>query len=98
MIVVRERMLSKNFPKYMELRSSIIDSNPSSFEEETYQEVWRYAIVEEYTYVMRNDVWDIVLRQEGKSVVISRWLYNIKHPTNGSIEKFKVIFVLIVFS
>jgi hypothetical protein len=56
------------------------------------------AMVEEYTSIMRNDVWDIVSRLEGKSVVSSRWLYKIKHVADGSIEKFKVRFVVRGFS
>jgi hypothetical protein len=39
---------------------------------------------------MKNDVWDIVPRSEGKSVVSSKWLYKIKHVADGSIEKFKM--------
>jgi hypothetical protein len=46
-------------------------------------------MVEKYNSIMRNDIWDIVSKPEGKLVVSSRWLYNIKHDTNGSIEKFK---------
>jgi hypothetical protein len=55
-------------------------------------------MVEEYTSIMKNDVCDIVLRLEGKSVVSSKWLYKIKHVANGSIEKFKVRFVVRGFS
>jgi hypothetical protein len=40
-------------------------------------------MVEEYTSIMKNDVWDIVPRLEGKSVVSSRWLYKIKHVADG---------------
>jgi hypothetical protein len=47
---------------------------------------------------MRNDVWDIVPILEGKSDVISRWLYKIKHVSYGIIEKFKVRFVVTRFS
>jgi hypothetical protein len=82
----------------MVLMSSIIDVEPSSFEEATDQQVWWDAMVEEYTSIMRNDVWDIVSRPEGKSVVSSRWLYKIKHVADGSIEKFKVRFVVRGFS
>jgi hypothetical protein len=46
----------------------------------------------------KNDIWDIVPRPKRKSVVSSNWLYKIKHPTNGSIEKFKVRFVAREFS
>jgi hypothetical protein len=55
-------------------------------------------MVEEYTSIMKNDVWDIVPRLEGKSVVSSKWLYKIKHATDGSIEKFKARFVVRGFS
>ena len=47
---------------------------------------------------MRNDVWNIVSRLEGKSVVSSRWLYKIKNAANGSIKKFKARFVVRGFS
>ena len=41
---------------------------------------------------MKNDVWDIVPRQKRKSVVTSKWIYKIKHATDGSIKKYKVRF------
>ena len=42
---------------------------------------------------MKNDVWEVVPKPEGKSVVSSKWIYKIKHTVNGSIEKYKAIFV-----
>jgi hypothetical protein len=62
---------SEEVLNYMVLMSSIIDVEPSSFEEATDQQVWQDSMVEEYTSIMRNDVWDIVPRPEGKSVVSS---------------------------
>ena len=50
-------------------------------------------MIEEYQSIMKNDVWDVVPRPEQKSVVTSKWIYNIKHATDGSIEKYKAIFV-----
>ena len=47
---------------------------------------------------MKNDVWDIVLKPEGKSVVSSKWIYKIKHAADGSIEKYKARFVARGFS
>ena len=55
-------------------------------------------MIEEYQSVMKNDVWDVVPITEGKSVVTSKWIYNIKHATDDSIEKYKEIFVAWVFS
>lgn len=55
-------------------------------------------MVEEYISIMRNDVWDIVPRPEGKSLVTSRWIYKIKYAADGSIEKYKVRFMARGFS
>jgi hypothetical protein len=53
---------------------------------------------EEYDSIMQNDVWEVVPRLEGKSVVNSRWLYNIKYATYGNIEKHKALFMARGFS
>jgi hypothetical protein len=73
--------------------SHIIDTEPSFNGEDTCQQVWQDSMTEEYQSIMKNDVWDIVLISEGKSVVTSKWIYKIKHAANGSVEKYKVRFV-----
>ena len=45
-----------------------------------------------------SDLWDVVPRPEGKSVVTSKWIYKIKHATDGSIEKYKARFMARGFS
>ena len=82
----------------MALVSSLRDSEPSIFEEASQHHVWRDAMKEEYHSIMKNDVWEIVLRPAGKSVVTSWWLYKLKHVANGSVEKHKVRFVARGFS
>ena len=47
---------------------------------------------------MMNDVLEVVSKLEGKSMVSSKLIYKIKHTTDGSIEKFKAIFVAYGFS
>ena len=54
--------------------------------------------MEEYSSIMKSDVWEVVPRPEGKSVFTFRWLYKIKHAADGSIEKFKAWFVARGFS
>lgn len=56
------------------------------------------AMMEEYQSIMKNDVWKVVLRQEGKSAVTSRWIYKIKHVADGSVEKYKARFMARGFS
>ena len=82
--------------KYMALMCDIFE--PTSFEEASKQQVWQDAMKEEYSSIMRNDVWDVVPRPEGKSVVTSKWIYKIKHAADDSVEKFKARFVARGFS
>ena len=76
----------------MALVSRLHDSEPSTFEEASQHHVWRDAMMEEYYSIMKNDVWEIVPRLEGKSVLTSKWL-KVKHAADGSVEKFKACFV-----
>jgi hypothetical protein len=55
-------------------------------------------MMEEYASVMKNDVWEAVPRPEGKKVVGSKWIYKVKHTTDGSVDKYKACFVAKGFS
>ena len=55
-------------------------------------------MMEEYQPIIKNDFWDIVPKIERKSVVSSKWIYQIKHAVDGSIEKYTARFVARVFS
>ena len=50
-------------------------------------------MLEEYNSILSNDVWDVVPRPQGKSVVTSKWIYKVKFSVDGSIEKCKARFV-----
>jgi hypothetical protein len=94
----RERKRPHKFSNYVALMSKIIDSKPSTFEEAAKHQVWKDAMMEEYESIMKNDVWEVVSRPEGKSLVTSKWIYKIKHATDGNIEKYKARFVARGFS
>jgi hypothetical protein len=78
--------------------SHIIDTEPSCHGEVAGQQFWQDAMTEEYQSILKNDVWDIVPRPKGKSVVTSKWIYKIKHAADGSVEKYKARFVARRFS
>jgi hypothetical protein len=94
----RERKRSKRFSSYISSMTHIIDSEPSFHGESSGEQVWKYAMTEEYQSILKNDVWDVVPRPKGKSVVTSKWIYKIKHVANGSFEKYKARFVARGFS
>jgi hypothetical protein len=89
----RERKRPPRFGGYVALMSNISDAEPSSFEKANKLQVWKDVMLEEYRSIIKNNVWDIVLRPKDKSVVSSKWIYKIKHAVDGSVEKFKVRFV-----
>jgi hypothetical protein len=95
---MRESKPPERFCSYIAMVSIIREFEPSTFEEATNRQVWRDSMMEEYNSIMKNDVWEVVPRPEGKSVVTSRWLYKLKHATDGSIEKYKARFVAQGFS
>ena len=94
----RERKIMRSFSSYVALLCDFIDKEPSNYEEATEKKEWKDAMIEEYQSIMKNDVWNVVPRPEGKSVVNSKWIYKIKHALDGSIEKHKGIFVAHGFS
>jgi hypothetical protein len=96
--IFRESKRPQRFSSYVSAMSHIIDTEPSCHGEAVGQQVWQDALTEEYQCIMKNDVWDIVLRSEGKFVVTSKWIYKIKHAADGSVEKYKARFVARGFS
>ena len=71
------------------LLCDFIDKEPSNYEEATERKEWKDAMIEEYQSIMKNDVWYVVPRPDGKSVVTCKWVYKIKHAADGSIQKYK---------
>ena len=55
-------------------------------------------MLEEYNSILTNDVWDVVPRPQGKSVVTSKWIYNVEFSVDGNVEKCKARFVARGFS
>ena len=86
------------FPSYVALMRDLVEKEPTCFEANVQNKEWVEAMTEEYQSIMKNDVWEVVPKLEGKSVVSSKWIYKIKHTTDGSIEKYKARFVACRFS
>ena len=82
----------------MALVASLRDSEPSTFEEASQHHVWRDAMMEKYHSIMKNDVWEIVPRPEGKSMVTYHWLYKVNHVADDNVEKYEAQFVARGFS
>ena len=51
------------------------------------------AMIEEYQSILKNDVLHVVPRPRQKPIVSSKWIFKTKNSTDGSIKKYKEIFV-----
>ena len=67
--------------------SELIKFEPANVEEALSHQSWKEAMIEEYNSILKNDVWDVVPRPKKKSIVSSKWLFKIKHASDGIIEK-----------
>jgi hypothetical protein len=94
----RERRRPQRYSGYVAQMTHIIDVEPSTYEEAARLQVWKDAMMEEYQSIMKNDVWEVVARPEGKSIVTSKWIFKIKHAADRCIEKYKAKFVARGFS
>jgi hypothetical protein len=94
----RERKRPKRFSSYATLMTNIVNEKPSTFEEAVEWKEWKETMMEEHQSIMKNDIWEVVPRPEGKFVVTSKWVYKIKHAVDGSTDKYKARFVARGFS
>jgi len=62
-------------------------------EETIKEQVCNNSMAEEYESIMQTEVWDIIPRLKGKSIVTSKWLFKIKHGIDGSIDKYRARFI-----
>ena len=69
---VKESKAPERFSIYMALVTILRDTVPTTYEQASVHQVWRDAIMEEYNSIMKNGVWKVVLRPEGKLVVTSK--------------------------
>jgi hypothetical protein len=53
---------------------------------------------EEYSTLMSNNTWDMVLRPRGANVVTGKWIFKQKLKADGTIERYKARWVLCGFT
>jgi GMP synthase-like glutamine amidotransferase len=66
---------------------------PLVFNDANRYEVWHSAMREEIQALHENRTWTLVPFHPSMNVVGSRWVYKIKHRSDGSIERYKACLV-----
>ena len=67
-------------------------SDPTSYEGAIKDPIcgkkWELAIKEEYEFLIKNNAWELVELPLGKNIVTCKWVFKMKHDSNGDIIKF----------
>ena len=71
----RQSKKTNPFPSYLDFMCDILDTEPTCFEAVVQNKEWVEVMTEEYQSIMKNNVWEIVPKPKGKSVVSSKWIY-----------------------
>lgn len=69
---IKESKRPKRFSSYIANMNDLSKSEPTNVSNAIKHTGWKDAMTEEYKSIMKNDVWEIVPRPEGKSVVSSK--------------------------
>ena len=96
----RSRASPERFGKsyYHAVRSTLtkIFIEPENFENAINSEQkdkWLEAMKTEKESLNETETWDLVTKEKGRNIIPGRWVYKIKHDSNGNIDKFKARYV-----
>jgi hypothetical protein len=64
-------------------------SEPYNVQEALSTPQWKAAMQDEYAALTRNKTWRLVPPQHGRNVIDCKWVFKIKHNTDGSVERHK---------
>ena len=62
---------------------------PTCFDEAIGNENWEKAMDEEMVALYGNDTWDLVPLPNDKKTIGCKWVYKVKHNSDGSISRYK---------
>lgn len=80
---------------------SIVMNEPRSLQDaiqSTEAEEWKNAMREEIDALHRNGTWDLVNKPSDKNIIDNKWVFKIKHKSDGNVERYKARLVARGFS
>ena len=72
----------------------ILGSDPHSYEEASYDPIWKIAMQEEFKSLQENETWKLVPVPSKRKLVQCKWVYRTKMAADGYELKYKDILVL----
>lgn len=96
----RSTRTRKQNPKYANaaIIEEVDDEEPTSYVEASKNKEWLKAMQEEIVALEQNQTWELVSKLRDVKPISCKWVYKIKHRTDGSIERHKARLVARGFS
>jgi hypothetical protein len=63
---------------------------PQTLNEALGDENWKKAMDEEFSALMKNKAWHLVPGHQANNVIDCKWIYKVKHKSDGTIDHYKV--------
>jgi hypothetical protein len=74
---------------YAYMAKDVHDVEPICFEDAVGHALWDKAMDEEMVALDANMTWELVPLPEGKKAIRCKWVYKVKHNSDGSISRYK---------
>lgn len=74
---------------HLALFSSVVHSDPISFEEAVKEEKWRTTMDAEIRSIGKNETWDLIELPKGDKRIGVKWVYKTKLNELGEMDKYK---------
>ncbi|KAL6321385.1 hypothetical protein AAG906_016440 [Vitis piasezkii] len=66
-----------------------VTKEPQSADEALQNENWKIAMIDEYSVILRNNMWSLVDLPVGRKVIGCKWIFKVKENLDGYINKYK---------
>ncbi|BFG29446.1 hypothetical protein CerSpe_157200 [Prunus speciosa] len=77
------------YPIPRALLTVLENTEPTCFSQATKHPKWRATMSEEINALLRNKTWSLVPPSSNHTLVGCKWVFRIKHNSNGTIERYK---------
>lgn len=69
-------------------------NEPQFYQQVIFNPSLQEVLLEEFNALEANHTWDIVLLHSNKKVIPYKWVYKIKHRSDGIVERYKAMVVI----
>ena len=84
-LTLRKRTVDKCIANFVSYSCYLSQVEPTKVEEALQDESWVEVMHDELLQSQRNDVWTLVLRQEGKHIIGTKWIFRNKTDEEGNV-------------